>query len=207
MKSELAIARLLSAMLHPLIIPTLGMIILFSLDTYVAYSIATQAKRFILIIVFINTAVAPLLSIILLKRTRMISDMLLDNRNDRLLPLLLAAIFFFLTYFMLRGAAIPSLIYFYLLGAGMLVLICMLISMRWKISIHMTSLGGLTGFLIVTSLLLKVDIVLLVMLAILCSGLLGASRIRLQAHTPAQVYAGFTLGVMGMLLLYLFLRA
>ncbi|MFO7978621.1 MAG: hypothetical protein R6U64_08170 [Bacteroidales bacterium] len=206
MKFELSTARLLSAILHPLIIPTLGMIILFNLDTYVAYSIPTQAKRFILIIVFINTAVAPLLSIMLLKRIRMISDMLLDNRNDRLLPLLLAAIFFFLTYFMLRGTAIPSLIYFYLLGAGMLVLICMLITMRWKISIHMTSIGGLTGFLIVTSLLLKVDLILLLMVAILSSGLLGVSRIKLQAHTPAQVYAGFTLGVIGMLLLYLFLR-
>jgi membrane-associated phospholipid phosphatase len=206
MKAEVIVARLFSSVFHPLIIPTLGMIVLFNLETYVAYSIPPQAKRFILGIVFINTAIAPVLSIFMLKRMRLIKDVLLDERSERFFPLLLSALYFFLTYFLLRRVSLPSIVYFYVLGATLLVLLSMVITFRWKISIHMTSMGGFTGFLIVTSLLLRTDISVLILAAILVSGLVGSSRIRLNAHSPAQVYAGYLMGVGVMLLLYMYLR-
>jgi membrane-associated phospholipid phosphatase len=206
MKAEVIVARLFSSVFHPLIIPTLGMIVLFNRETYVAYSIPPQAKRFILGIVFINTAIAPVLSIFMLKRMRLIKDVLLDERSERFFPLLLSALYFFLTYFLLRRVSLPSIVYFYVLGATLLVLLSMVITFRWKISIHMTSMGGFTGFLIVTSLLLRTDISVLILAAILVSGLVGSSRIRLNAHSPAQVYAGYLMGVGVMLLLYMYLR-
>ena len=206
MKAELIVARLFSSVLHPLVIPTLGMIILFNLETYVAYSIPLQAKRFILAIVFINTAIAPVLTVFMLRRMRLIKDVLLNERSERLLPLLLTTLYFFLTYFLLRRISLPSIVYFYVLGATLLVLLGMVISYRWKISIHMTSMGGFTGLLIVTSLLLRTNINLLIIVAILLSGVVGSSRIRLNAHTPAQVYAGYLMGVGVMLLLYFYLR-
>jgi membrane-associated phospholipid phosphatase len=81
----------------------------------------------------------------------------------------------------------------------------MFITIRWKISVHMTSWGGLTGFLLVSSFALRVDILMLILISILLAGALGSSRIILKAHTPAQVYAGYLLGVFGMLLVYSFL--
>lgn len=206
MKFEITLARLFSAVLHPLIIPTLGIIILFNLESYIAYSIPVQAKRFVLLMVFINTAVAPLLSVIALKRARVIGDMLLDERHDRFIPMLLSALYFILTYYLLRQITLPSIIYYYVMGAGLLVIICLLITLRWKISIHMASMGALTGFLIVSSLLLGVNINMLIILAVFLSGMLGFARLRLNAHSPAQVYAGFLLGVCNMLLLYVYLR-
>jgi hypothetical protein len=207
MKIENRIASLLSAVLHPLILPTLGMIILFNLNTYLSYSIPGQAKKFILLIVFINSAIAPVLSILLLKKTGFIKDVMLDERSERMLPLLLSAIYFFITYYLLRKVALPSLLYFYIIGATVLVLLTLIITFRWKISIHMVSMGGFTGFLISLALLLHIDIDLLLILTFLASGLLGTARIKLNAHDLPQVFAGYAMGVGVMLILFLYLRA
>jgi membrane-associated phospholipid phosphatase len=207
MKAETFLARLLSVAFHPLLVPTLGMLLLFQLDSYLQFAVPPQAKRFILIIVFINTALAPALAVLLLKRTGLIKSMLLDERGERLFPLLLSSLLFFLTYYLLRQVTLPSLIYYYLMGATLLVILCLLITFRWKISLHMMGLGGFTGFLIATSSFLKIDISLLIGLTFLVSGLVGASRLGLGSHTPLQVYVGYLSGAGVMLALFLFLRA
>jgi hypothetical protein len=122
-------------------------------------------------------------------------------------PLLLSAVYFFITYYLLRKVALPSIIYFYIIGATILVLLTLIITFRWKISIHMTSIGGFTGFLISLALLLHIDINWLLILTFVASGLLGTSRVKLNAHDLPQVFAGYAMGVGVMLLLFLYLRA
>jgi membrane-associated phospholipid phosphatase len=206
MKVEVVLSRLFSVIFHPLIIPTLGIIILFRLNTYISFAVADQAKRFVMMIFFINTALAPAMVTVLLKRAGVIGDVLLDERSERLFPLLASAVFYILTYYLLKKITLPSIIYYYVIGATLLVLICLMITFRWKISIHMMSMGGITGFLISASMLLRTDISLLILASILFSGFVGASRIRLNAHTPFQVYAGFLLGLVVMISLYSYLR-
>ncbi len=200
------VARLFSVLFHPLFIPTLGIFILFRLDTYLSFSIVPEARRLIILMIFINTAVAPVLSILVLKYTGHVRDYLLRERNERILPLLIASLMFFLTYYFLRQLSLPGLLYFYLMGATLLVLISLMVSFLWKISIHMVSLGGFTAFMIITSLLLNTDLILLITASFLVSGITGASRLYLGAHTPAQVYAGYILGLGSMLLLLFYLN-
>lgn len=206
MKIETPVARFLSVVLHPLLIPSLGLIILFQLNTYLSYSLTPNAKGMILLILFVNTAVAPVLSILLLKKTGMIRDVMLDERSERLVPLLLSAIYFFITYYLLRKIALPSLLYFYVIGATILILLTLIITYRWKISIHMVSMGGLTGFLISLAMLLHLNIDWMIILAFLASGMLGTSRIKLNAHNLSQVFAGYLLGIGVMLMLFFYLR-
>jgi hypothetical protein len=63
-----------------------------------------------LLTVFINTAIAPVLAIFFLKKTALIDDVLLFERKDRIIPLLLSAMFFMLTYFLFRRLPLPSLV-------------------------------------------------------------------------------------------------
>jgi membrane-associated phospholipid phosphatase len=207
MKAETFLARLFSIAFHPLVIPTLGLLLLFRLDSYIHFAVPPQAKRFILVIVFINTALAPALAVLLLKRTGLIRDVMLNDRSERLFPLLLSSLLFFLTYYLLRQVTLPSLIYYYMMGGTLLVILCLLITFRWKISLHMMGLGGYTGFLIATSMFLKIDISLLIGLCVLVGGFVGAARLRLGSHTPMQIYAGYLAGAGVMLALFLFLRA
>lgn len=204
MRLEERIALTFTTIFHPLLIPTLGIFILFHLNTYIAFSVAPGARRFIILIVFINTAIAPVLSFLIMKKTGYIRDFSLKERSERILPLLVATALFFITYYMLRQLPLPSLVYFYVISATLLILLTMMVSFFWKISIHMVSLGGFTGFLIITSLLLRTDISWLIILAFMASGLTGSSRLILKAHTPAQVYAGFIMGISSMMALYLY---
>ncbi len=206
MKPADTIARLFSIVLHPLLIPTLGIFILFQLNTYLSFSVTAEARRFILLVIFINTAIIPVLSVLILRQTRVIKDLTLAERHERILPLLIATVMLFLTFYLLRQITLPTLIYYYVTGAALLVLLSLLITFYWKISVHMMSLGGLTGFLIVVSLLLRADISYLIIAAFLVSGITAAARIQLQSHTPAQVYTGYLLGVFIMLMLFVYLR-
>lgn len=194
--------RLFSTLFHPMLMPTLGVFVLFQLNTYVAYSVSDQARRFIMLMIFMNTAIAPVLSVFILQRTGHVKDVALLERSERIFPLMIASLMFFLTYYLLRQISLPSLVYFYLMGGTLLVLIALTVSFFWKISLHMMGLGGFTGFLIVVSLLLRTELSWLLVSAILASGLTASARLLLGAHTPAQVYAGYLLGLGAMLLLY-----
>ncbi len=200
------IARISSVLFHPLFMPTLGIFILFRLNTYLSLSVAPGARRLIVLLIFVNTAIAPVLSILLLKQTGHVRNYLLNDRAERIFPLLIASVMFFLTYYFLRQISLPGLLYFFLIGATLLVLMSLLVSFLWKISIHMVSLGGFTAFLVITSFLLNIDIPWLIGAAFLFSGLTGASRIYLGAHSPAQVYAGYIMGFGSMLLLLFYIN-
>jgi len=183
------------------------MVILFSIPSYVAFSVSAQAQRLIIIIVFINTCVAPLLSILFLKRIGMISDIMLDERADRIYPVLITTLFYFFTWYLFRQANLPSLMIYFIVSATILTLIGFVITFYWKISIHMMSMGGFTGFLIAVSMALRYDLPLLIIASILISGFLGTARIKLNAHNPPQVYAGYLTGVLVMLLLFFYFRS
>ncbi|MCK4288907.1 MAG: hypothetical protein KAW86_06865, partial [Bacteroidales bacterium] len=88
-------------------------------------------------------------------------------------------------------------------GATFLLIITLIINFFWKISIHMIGIGGMLGTLIGLSFLWMIDIPFLIILLILCSGITGFARLKLNAHNPAQVYTGFVIGTSFMLLLFL----
>jgi hypothetical protein len=205
-KFELFWARLLSAVFHPLLMPTFAIIILFSLSTYISFSLGTQAKRLIIMIIFINTAIAPMFVILFFKKIGYISNLLLNERSDRIYPTIVTLFLYMFTYYLFRQTNLPSLLNYFIIGGTLLTFFGLIVTFYWKISIHMMSMGGFTGFIISISLLLRYDIPFLILASIIISGMLGTARIKLNAHTPAQVYAGYLMGAFVMLGLFLFIR-
>lgn len=201
-----SIANFFSIIFHPLIIPTIGAIILLNLNTLITYTLPGQSKNLILLIVFINTAIAPLLAVFFMKKIGIITDMELYKREERFLPMVASVIFYFFTFYIFKQANLPSFIQLYFLGATLLLIISLFITLKWKISLHMVCMGGFTGLLIVTSLLLQINISLLIILTILASGILGSSRLKLNMHNLSQVSAGYILGVSLMILLFFVFR-
>lgn len=206
MRFQERIAWVFSTLFHPVVIPTLGMFILFQLNTYIRFAVTPGARRLMLMLVFINTAVAPVLSLLIMKRTGYVKSLMLEERNERILPLLLATTLFFITYYMLRQLTLPSIVYFYIISATLLLLMTLMVSFFFKISIHMISLGAFSAFLIITSILLKTDVSVLIIAAFMASGMTGSSRLILHAHTPMEVYAGYLLGFLGMMGLFVYFR-
>ncbi len=200
-------ARLTSVAFHPMIMPALAVLILFSIPSYVAYSTPATGRRLIVGLVFLNTCIAPFLVILLMKKTGLIKDFLLQDRNERIYPMLVSVFFYLFTYYLFRQANLPSLLNYFIMGATLLVLLGFVITFYWKISLHMMSMGGFTGYLIAISLILGYELHAFIVGSILVSGLVGSARIRLNVHNQSQVYAGFITGILIMLLLFFYLRA
>ena len=146
-------------------------------------------------------SLVPGVALLYLYRTGMIADVYLPERSQRarLLPLGVAWYFAGLVVLWLVNAPTP------MLGAGSafcgMALLVWQIDRFWKISIHATGVGGGLGIVLAAAgwslwpLFLSLPLVMW-------------ARLRLQAHTPAQVWAGAILGgAASSLLLNLFFTA
>lgn len=193
-------ARFFSFVLHPLILPSAGLYILFSLPTFIQFSVPQRAQSLLILIVLINTGIAPLLSIYFLYKTKVLSDTTLNNRRERIIPTFISVLFYIFTWFLFRQTNLPSMLNHFILGATLLTILGLLVTLWWKISIHMMSIGGMVGFLSAVSLTLELPIHWMVVIFIILSGILGSARVVLRSHNQSQVYAGFTAGFLVMFL-------
>jgi membrane-associated phospholipid phosphatase len=202
-KFHIAWARLVSALLNPLLMPAYAFLLLFSFQAYFSFIIPLQAKMLILLVLIVNTALLPLISLLVLKRMGMITSLNLEKREDRLYPLLLGTVLLYLSWILLRKLNLPGIYSTFLFGATLLTLLILLISWKYKISMHTASAGGVLGMLLGLHIQAYVSIIPLISLCFFLSGLIGSARLILRAHTPAQVYSGFLLGAGTLLAVFL----
>ncbi len=196
------LAKTISILFHPLLFPSYFTLLIFNLNNYISLLIPAGAKLVIFSLIFITTFIFPAIFILIMKRKGLIKSLQMESREERVYPYAITAIFNFSAFYMIKQIQIPEEYYLLLLGSGALILICLVINFYTKISAHMVGAGGLTGALTGMSLRLNIDLVVLIVLAILCSGLIGFARLKLNAHRPSQIYIGF---ICGMIVMTIFL--
>ena len=133
----------------------------------------------------------------------MVGTTFLSNREDRTLPYTVSIIFFYLAYYMMKKLEVPAVFTYFMIGATFLNVIILGINFFWKISSHMATIGGLAGMTVGLSYFLGTMYFGLIAVTLLAAGLVGFARLRLQAHTNAQVYSGFLLGFLVIFSLFL----
>jgi hypothetical protein len=192
------ISKIISHIFHPLLVPTVGFMILFNSGTYLSY-IPFNMKAWITSIVFVCTVFIPLMFIVFLRYQEIINNIQMKERRERYIPVLITFFLFVFCFYLIRRIDIPAMFRSFILG-GMITLLCtFFITLRYKISIHMVGLGGLTAMVMFVSFYLKVDLSFYLILVILVTGMTGTARLLLNAHTPAEVYSGFMTGFAGVL--------
>ena len=174
--------------------PVYGVLILFFVSGPFLSFLPGIVKRIVLIIIVVNTIVLPLSAVPFYLSQKIIKSIQMDTSRERIIPLTINSFFFYLGYYLLNRLQVPDLIKTYMLASFSVVVVTLLISLKWKISIHMIGIGGITGGIISLSWYLGVDMKAIWMVLILCSGLVGFARLELNKHTPAQVYSGFVIG-------------
>ncbi len=146
-------------------------------------------------IYFTGTTILPLTTIPMLMLHKMATDLRMEKHSERVVPLMITVIFYGFTWYMLFRLNVPGLITIYSLTATLAVFIVALISIKWKISLHMTALGALAGTLLAVALRFNVNLQLFMSIIFIFGGLAGWARLSLKAHTPSQVYAGYIMGL------------
>lgn len=192
--------KFLSTILHPIVMPTIGLLLYFYLCPF---EVDFREQLYFLSIVFIATYIIPIFILIVLKLTNKISSVNLPSIKERKAPLfIMMCIFLILArYFSaFRNAQdLSYLFYGTLLG---LIAIYLIFVTGIKTSIHLLSMGSAVGYFIVFQLIYNTSVLPLIIILILLSGLLGASRLYLKAHTPKEVYLGFILGISCQIIAY-----
>jgi hypothetical protein len=204
-KTATLLSKIISVIFHPLLMPTYGLIIIFNSGTH--YSLLPfEVKKLIYILVIISNVVIPVSIIPFLINLKVVSDFSMEKGKERFFPLLVSALAFFFAYQVLHRLSLSMIgfIEIMLLASSILVFICLIVSLKWKISAHLIGIGGLLGSVIFYAIMFVSNLLFVIILLSLVSGAVAYARLQLQAHSPTQVYTGFLVGFVGMfLILYL----
>ena len=199
----MSLEKIVSILFHPVFVPTITVFLVVKI--YSNIIILENQAGIILIGTCVFSLILPLLSVFILLLTKKIDSLEMPKKEERFLPILFASIWMILGFYFMKEifsyAPIMKSIY---LGAIYVMLISLLITKKWKISLHMLAIGGATGVFIMLEFLFGQNLMLL-LITILISGILGFSRLSLKAHNLNQIYAGFIVGnvIMGLSILYL----
>jgi len=202
-------SKIISIVIHPIFIPLYAFFCYMNIGHFSILNLQNlslnQLYVFSGLIVFF-TILFPITSILIMRKSNIISDYELSVRKERMPVLISSLIYLGVYYYLIRSLELNKFeveifgSFLSVIWGGIIVsLLCILITYFWKISLHTAAISGLAGGLMALSLLLTPianfqEIVLLNSVAILLVGIVGFSRLYLKAHNYLQVIAGMILG-------------
>lgn len=189
-------ARFLSTLLHPLLTPVYALFIIWYGPLQGLKSrIAAESLSSVLGPMILFTTVLPVLLLISLKYLGVIGSVTLNERGDRKYPLLGAMVSNLGLAWVFHQMGTGNFLKVMALASAVLVLVAWIITLWWKISIHMASLGGFLAIMAYGFFTDNQSMLLPITGMIAMALLLGWARIERKAHSPAQVVAGLLLGL------------
>ena len=199
---ETKLARIISYLFHPLLISLYVFLVLLNVNTFFSPELAFSFKLTLLGVICLTTILFPLLFIFLLYKIKLVRSLFLESREERIYPLLIIAIFYYLTYYIMKGIRISPVFSYYMLGATFLAILALIITFYRKISLHMLGIGGMFGLILGLAFNLSLNVVYFLLLAIFVAGITGFARLKLNSHKPSEIYSGFLVGATIMFFLF-----
>ena len=186
-------SKIISYLLHPILMPIIVLYIGINNVDYL-YLIFRNYSNTLYVIILTFTMVLPLISSILFVKSGRVESLEMRKKEERRGPLFVSALImgigFFKFYLISKLSFHLSAIY---ISSIILLIFAFLITIRWKISLHMLGIGGATGTFIALNYIFG-GIYYLILLFLALSGLLAFARLDQKAHNASQVYVGFVLG-------------
>lgn len=200
--------KFVSVVCHPLLMATYTSFVLFSTVPELFPRVQSELIMEFLLVIAITTCVMPAISIYLLRTFRYISNLELTSRSERLVPFTFIAIYYLITsYLFWQKLQMGNFFLAIILGATVLILLLLFITLRIKISIHATAIWYGVGILAAVGVFLGIPLNYYLYVFIVAAGLTGTSRIYLGYHTSKEVWQGTILGFLyGFLSIGIFLK-
>ena len=186
-------SKILSYLLHPILMPIIVLYIGINNVDYF-YLIFHNYSNTLYLIILAFTMVLPLISAILFVKLGRVESLEMRKRKERRGPLFISILIMIIGFPIFYSIAklSPHLSAIYI-SSIILLFFSFLITIRWKISLHMLGVGGASGTFIALNYIFG-GIYYWVILFFFLSGLLAFSRLDQKAHNESQVYVGFVLG-------------
>ncbi|MDA8768676.1 hypothetical protein N9M71_00875 [Winogradskyella sp.] len=194
------ILKSISYVLHPLIMPLLGVLFYFSKTPRFIPENIVNAKIFSTMLL---TMILPILVYYLLKTLKKVDSIYLKTTNERKLPLLINA--FIISLVILRVFTSNEIkeLYYFFIGILVSTLVCFVLAVfKVKASIHMLAASGFFMFALALSINFKININGTIALMMVLLGAIATSRLHLKAHTYPELIIGSLIGIIPQLLLF-----
>lgn len=199
------VAQILSVLFHPLLVPIYA---LLQINLMPFFCPGSDTLRHVLIFgsMFV-LVVPPIIWYIVLYKFNVIKSWKATTRKERIWPYLFTILSYILvsiiSYLLKVDYGFTQLWQ----GAALALVLVFIINFFWKISAHATGMGSWLGMLFFLSIYNGFSLLSEIIIVILSSGLVGWSRLKLDAHTPMQVFFGYLLGLffVGILPFFIFL--
>ena len=186
-------ARVINILFHPLLMPTLGLLLIFNSGTYLSL-LDPAAKRAVLFVMALGTLFFPLMMIPVLYYRNLISSLQDASREERFLPYLIILILYIITFVYFVRLPLSRLIHAYVLSVSLLLFFMLLLTTKFRICGHTAAAGGIAGLIFTLILQYETPLLGFLSMSILLAGLVGTARLILDLQRPVEVYTGFFLG-------------
>ena len=207
-------AKLISLIFHPLFIIGYVLILLLTMNPYM-FIVNDEKARFLLIFnVFMLTVFFPLFSIFLMKMLDFIKSYKMEDKTERIGPLIATGIFYLWMFVNFKDNTTISVSFSsFVLGSTIGLFMALMLNSFTKISLHTIAAGGLVSGLLFIKYLysyetffvnlpfgsFQVSTTFVIIIAMIIAGLVGTSRLMLKAHDEFDVYGGYIVGIFSMI--------
>jgi membrane-associated phospholipid phosphatase len=211
------LARLLSLLFHPLLVLTYALLLLMLINPYAfsVRSVADKRAMVLLLSVFSTSFMLPAFGVALMKPLGLIKTWQMEDKMERTGPYILSGVFYLWLYKnLLSNGQAPDLFATCALGATIGLFLAFFVNIFTKISAHAVGMGGLVAMLLLAMktwgggmfdvpalggiLQLSLNVVLAIIVVL--AGLVGTARLALGAHEPRDLYRGYAVGIVAVLL-------
>lgn len=190
----------------PLSIPLIVLLVVMYTPTYLEFSTQTNSlfflnngvKLFLLRSFALFGFVFPVISILILKYSRQIDSLQLDNQRQRTVPLFLSGMYAIMLFTLLMRfqsqVSLSAHLFSLTVSGAIIAFVSLLINLRFKVSLHASGAGILLGFMFSYYMEQSLLVSWPIYMCSIVAGLIIASRIFLRKHTISELLIGFNIG-------------
>ena len=198
-------ATFLSYIFHPLFISSYVMAFLLFVHPMAFSQIDRQTKILRFINIVLCNVLLPAFSVFLLWRLKFIQSIFLRTEKERILPYLVAMVFYWWTWDVFRNLPdIPPVAVHFLLGSFLALCGAWMCNIYFKISMHTVAMGSALMFFLLFSFTDDYASGLYLSIAVLATGLVATSRLVLTAHSNFDIWSGLFVGMLAQFIAWQF---
>ena len=188
------VASFLTTVLSPLLMPTYGVFLALWISVLCLLPYGTRVS--VLLMCMGITCIFPLIFLSVLRHFKLVKDLHVEVREQRLIPYLFTVVCYLVAAYYLYYCHSPQWFIMFMVGSAITVLVMALINLKWKISAHMAGIGGVIALVYQIHVLglSAFDLFWVLCICIILAGLLGSARLTLKRHDIWQVLAGAIVG-------------
>lgn len=213
------LAKIISVLFHPLLVLTYMLVLFLLVNPYVfgIHSIQEPFGMQLVLRVFLSSFFIPMVAVLMLRFTGLVQSLEMPERQERIIPYIVTGIFYlWLFRNLVDNTTIPRLFSSFALGTTISLFLAFFINLFSKISAHAVGMGGILGMIVLLmgyfpdynviqfpwggGEVLELSTNLVLIIALVLAGLVGSSRLSLNAHEPRDLYGGYFVGFVGQLI-------